>query len=236
LLGPFVYPITSALSPTCQSLFRCKTAMGSRLLARWLRRPLRNALELRSRQNIVGALLADAAGRALLHSEQVPSLCMLECKVWRLGACRYYCASYKLSLVESVPSSIWLFATGEISAGSRAAERPLCTGRRGARRSRRSVSRSGACRSGKLFGWLPAFLAVGYISCGTSGLCIYSLANMITCLWRPLAIVHCFCFYSLRVQSTMWQRLQKHTVGSRRRVSNNFLWCVLFLSVVAAEQ
>ena len=88
-------------------LNRCRTAMGKRLLARWLKQPLTDVAAIAERHDAVEALLGDAALREALRGAQLralPDIDRLVAKLERRSAslqdlCRLYQASCALPLV-----------------------------------------------------------------------------------------------------------------------------------------
>jgi DNA mismatch repair protein MSH2 len=88
-------------------LCRCRTPMGKRLLARWLKQPLTDVAAIGERHDVVEALLADAELREALRGAQLralPDVERLAAKLERRGAslqdlCRLYQASCALPLV-----------------------------------------------------------------------------------------------------------------------------------------
>jgi DNA mismatch repair protein MSH2 len=88
-------------------LCRCRTPMGKRLLARWLKQPLTDVAAISERHDVVASLLADAELREALRGAQLralPDVERLAGKLERRGAslqdlCRLYQASCALPLV-----------------------------------------------------------------------------------------------------------------------------------------
>ncbi|KAK2079314.1 hypothetical protein QBZ16_003005 [Prototheca wickerhamii] len=88
-------------------LDRCRTAMGKRLLRRWLKQPLLDLEELRGRHDVVEALVHDIELRQALrdlHLRGVPDLEVLGRKLERQRAtlsdlCQMYRASSRLPLI-----------------------------------------------------------------------------------------------------------------------------------------
>lgn len=89
-------------------LDRCRSAMGKRLLRRWLKQPLLDLEELRARHDVVEAIVEDVELRQALrdiHLRGMPDLELLNRKLERGRAslsdlCQMYRASSRLPMVE----------------------------------------------------------------------------------------------------------------------------------------
>lgn len=90
-------PSTVAQSATMSILGlldKCKTAQGRRLLAQWIRQPLRDLALIKERHDVVETLLEDSTLRSQLseeHLRKIPDLQQLAKKLGKKKAGLYEC-------------------------------------------------------------------------------------------------------------------------------------------------